>query len=445
MLALMMAPTKSSEQHIMILALFSLAVVRESDEEDFSAHRISPVSEKILSNMKSDAVVKPEESSRSQKRPTVIGLFASHPEEQGNANTKVSDNVFPSPAKEDEVSPIIHEVSPTTCDISPITNEISMTADSSEELPLLSANNANSTTAHKPESGSSLEALKASSSTSEENIDYESAATSFKQLDRTSTRAKPGTSHSEPNSETDGVPKLRFCLVGKHGARGKSGGVRLWRKGKQRKKRALLKGKGQSATELKETTSMSPLLPCERRPCTDVQETSSFFEPKSENLEGAEPGLPGERSAKRNAADLQPTETNFLDSKPENKITEGEEKNPQIVVNSPSEEESSLWDFDLSSDTPVENKTEETFPDTPERTEGFPSTSNESAMSDRTSSQNVPSSQGETSIWDIPNSQNSISTEPRGSRFTVSTKSNDLDSEKQRNSKPSSRFTVSTS
>ena len=48
--------------------------------------------------MKSYAVVRPEDSS--QKRPTVLGLFASP---EGNTHDKVSDSVFTSP--EDVSSP----------------------------------------------------------------------------------------------------------------------------------------------------------------------------------------------------------------------------------------------------------------------------------------------------------------------------------------------------
>ena len=125
-------------------------MLRENDEETSdvpSSPEALPVSEKLLFSMKSDAVVRPEDSS--QKRPTVLG---SH---------------------------------------------------SSEDLPLLPVNN------------TSVPADEA------ENVsDVELHETGSPEATTTSNRGGTLDGTRGETSKRDAVPKLRFCLPGKHGARG---------------------------------------------------------------------------------------------------------------------------------------------------------------------------------------------------------------------------------
>ena len=453
--------------------------MRESDGETSDAPSTPDtppaVSEKLLS-MKSDAVVRPGESS--QKRPTVLGLFASP---EGNTHTKVSNNVFTipeevsSPPTQDVFSPnSVDEVSsPHRTEISsPNSDEISPTTNSSEELlPLLSLNGS-PTNGAEPESGSSIETSKTSSSIPE--AQHRNELTPTTSQGGTSERIKGGT------SEPGGVPKLRFCLPGKRGARGD--GVRLWGR-KHKKKRPPSKGKCESDLEPTGTNSMSLLLPHGTSQCSEIEEKPEFLEPnvsadvyskdsdkamdigsadnryandgvaESESTGNgvtnngnaqtgysdhgrADFGSTDQKTAERNTTGLELTETDCTDTKPVNTITE--EPNPRIVVNSPVEEESSNWDFDLSSGKPSGSNIGNS--DTTQKGEGV--TLPDDEIADTTRPQNVASSRP--SIWDIASSENNVSPEPGGSRFSVSRNSDD--SENTRNPKPSSsRFTVSPS
>ena len=403
--------------------------------------------------MKSDAVIKPEESS--EKRPTVLGMFASP---EGNAQTKVSDNVFTipeeisSPPTDEVFSPKSDEVSsPNRTEISSSnTDEVSPSTNPSEELPLLSVN-VTAATAAKPESGSSIETPKTSSSSAE--VQHGSELTPTTSQGGTSERIRGGT------SEPDGVPKLRFCLPGKLGARGD--GARLWGRRRKKKRPPSGKGKCESDIELTGTNSLSPLLPDATSQCSEMKETSEVWErsvsPEVHAEESdktadngcandgiSESGYSGHRpadfvsadqiTAQRNTTGLEQTETNSTDCKPVNTIAE--ERKPEIVVNSPVEEESSLWDFDLSLDKPSDSNIEKDGCDEKDVTVA------DEEITDGTRPQNVASSPP--SIWDIPSSENNISPEPGGSRFSVSRNRNDL--ENTTSSKPSSsRFTVSPS
>lgn len=452
--------------------------MRESDGETSDAPSTPDtppaVSEKLLS-MKSDAVVRPGESS--QKRPTVLGLFASP---EGNTHTKVSDNVFTipeevsSPPTQDVFSPnSVDEVSsPHRTEISsPNSDEISPTTNSSEELlPLLSLNGS-PTNGAEPESGSSIETSKTSSSIPE--AQHRNELTPTTSQGGTSERIKGGT------SEPDGVPKLRFCLPGKRGARGD--GVRLWGR-KHKKKRPPSKGKCESDLEPTGTNSMSLLLPHGTSQCSEIEEKPEFLEPnvsadvyskdsdKAMDIGSADNGYANDgiaesestgngvtnngiaetgysadhgradfgstdqTTAERNTMGLELTETDYTDTKPVNTITE--EPNPRIVVNSPVEEESSHWDFDLSSGKPSGSNIGNS--DTTQKGEGV--TLPDDEIADTTRPQNVASS----CPRDIASSENNVSPEPGGSRFSVSRNSDD--SENTRNPKPSSsRFTVSPS
>ena len=412
---------------------FLLAVVRESDEETSDIPSSPETLPEIFQNMKSDAVVRPGESNT--KRPTVLGLFSSP---EGNTDEKVSDNAF-TPTEETSSSSATNITTSNTTEITtPKTDKIS-----SEDLPLLPQ-----APASQDESGSDIEANKTSCSTPEQQHHNEPSTSCGNTTDET----KGG------SSEPDGpAPKLRFCLPGKRGARGDRG--RFWGR-RQKKKRSHLKEKCESDVELAGTTSMSPLLPLGVNQYSE-KETESL-EPSLSVSRNSQDGIDidngstndgittlevtGDGSTNRGNvetgnADHEPTdfrstdqitsvgsETDCNDSKPLENIREDDK--PKIVVSLPVEEESSLWDFDVSSDKIHDNNIDGTT----------------NAKEDNSNSIEPAQPQNNldsiSSTEEMPKSENNVSPEPEGSRFSVS-KNNE---ENTGISKPrSSRFTVSPS
>lgn len=389
-------------------------MVRESDEETSDAPSSPeglPISEKLLFSMKSDAVVRPDDSS--QKRPTVLDLFTSP---ESNTDNKVSDSVFTSP---EVSSPQTNGLtSRSGAEISADTNEISPSSNSSEDGRLLPVNN-RPVLADESENDSEIEIL---------TVSPEATTDTGGTLDGT----------KGDTSERDGVPKLRFCLPGKRGARGDR--VRMWGR-KHKKKRSPQ----QKSLELTATNSMSPLLQHGASQCSDIEEQPRVFDSKDSD-KTVDIGTEENRHSRHQPEDFEPTdqmtseinqtdtqlpETNSSDAHPINNIAE----NPQIVVISPVEEETSLWDFDLSSDQPHDSNI---VKDSSLTTEDFTSSKDPNIESSISSS--VTSSSP--SIRDVPSSENNIFAEPSGHPRSLAS----TDSENIRNPKPkSSRFTVSSS
>ena len=225
--------TKKNKRTLLRITVIFSAVLRENDEETSdvpSSPEALPVSEKLLFPIKSDAVVRPEDSS--QKRPTVLGLFASP---EGNTHDKVSDSVFTSP--EDVSSPQTNGISSRSgTEISASTNDFLPSSHSSEDLPLLPVNN------------TSVPADEA-----ENDSDVELHETGSPEATTTTNRGGTLDGTRGETSKRDGVPKLRFCLPGKHGARGDR--LRMW--GRKHKRKRRPQQKAPSDLELTATNSMS--------------------------------------------------------------------------------------------------------------------------------------------------------------------------------------------
>lgn len=406
-----------------MIVLFS-AVLRESDEETSdapSSPEALPVSEKLLFSMKSDAVIRPEDSS--QKRPTVLGLFASP---EGNTHDKVSDSVFTSP--EEVSSPQTNVLSSRSgTEISANTNEISPSSNS----PLVSVNNT-PVPADEDENDSDVEMDKTEATT-------------------TTNEGGALEAIKDETSERDGLPKLRFCLPGKRGARGDR--VRMW--GRKHKKKRRPQQTSPTDLELTATNSMSPLLPHRTSRCSVIEEQSRVFDVHSKDSDksvdmGTEEtrysdqqhenvGSTDQITSEINRSDTQLPETNSSHAHAVNDITG--DKNPPIVVISPAVEESSHWDFDMSSDQPNDsNNIDQDSSVTTKAEEDVASSmdpNSESRDPNLGGSQSITSS----SMWDVPSSENNIFPEPGNQHLSASN-----DTENTRNPKPKrSRFTVSSS
>ena len=427
-----------------------LAVVRESDEDlsDLSSSpEVSPVVyDRQLLSMKSDAVVRPDESN--QKRPTVLGMFST----LGNTSAKVSENIFTaseavsSPPTDDVFSLKTEERSSSkgTQISSPNTDQLLPSTNSS--VPLLSVKSS-AAAAVKPESGSSINTSKTLPNTANTKHGDELTPTTSQDPTTEGGTSVPG-----------GIPRLRFCLPGKH--RSKGDGAALWSRRRKKKRPPSGKGKCESDIELTGANSMSPLLPHETNELSGNKENSEDNSSVPTHVHSKDSNGNADNGSTENECAIdeypfdRPTDFGFTGEKPGGRdavpstetgsfgaksiSTPVEETNPKIVVNSPVEEkESSLWDFDLSSDKPSDSIAEKDG-SVGKQEEKDVTFSNE----ELTTAENVVNSPP--SIWDIPSSESNISPEPVGSRFTVSRNSNDLGN--TGDSKPSSsRFSVSPS
>ena len=399
-----------------VIVLLS-AVLRESDEETSdvpSSPEALPVSEKLLFSMKSDAVVRPEDSS--QKRPTVLGLFASP---EGNTHDKVSDSVFTSP--EDVSSPQTNGISSCSgTEISASTNDILPSSHSSEDLPLLPVNN-----------------TPVPADESEDDSDVELHETGSPKATTANNRGGTLDGTRGETSERDGVPKLRFCLPGKHGARGDR--LRMW--GRKHKRKRHPQQKSPSDLKLTATNSMSPLLPHGTSQCSDIEEQPRVVDVRIVDMGTKETGRSDQQHENVVSTDqitseidqsaTQLPETNSSDAHPANNIAGGE--NPPIVVVSPVAEESSHWDFDMSSDQL--NDSNNIHKDSSVTTKAE---ENVGSSRDPNLARSPSVASSSPSIWDVPSPENNIFPESGNQHLSASN-----DSGNTRNSKPkSSRFTV---
>lgn len=185
-----------------------LEVLREREEEEHGME-ISLPNNLFITN--DDAVLKRIEG-EDEKRPTVMELFSN------KLNTTTQN--YESPSDESE------RVS---------------THEGREQLLLLSRKDTSSTLIHSP-------------TTSCDSSDEQDACDSL---------TPPCSQSRVAETERNNVPKLRFAFGGKRRAWSMPEGLSKWRKRRYKKKRSSLETIDQvgSETELKMTSSMSPLLP----------------------------------------------------------------------------------------------------------------------------------------------------------------------------------------
>ncbi|XP_028411303.1 uncharacterized protein LOC114533877 [Dendronephthya gigantea] len=394
-----------------------LAVVREREEEvsdTTSTSDISPVSEKLIS-MKSDAVVRPDDSK--EKRPTILGLFSA-PEE--NLQSQVRDHIS-----------VIPEESSDTEE------------DSSRKVEILSAKTVVLGTSPSKKQSVFLDNAPASQIEAESGPGTLQTSSSTREVEETAeaTTSEDGSSEArkdDATTEKDVLPRLRFCLPGKHAARSEKG--KLW--GRKHKKKRPPKGEGKADIELQGTTSMSPLLPLHS---SDMEENADVSKPLVSTDESDTDQVfadTGSGAMDYDKEDLEyakhggpPKDEQLIDSNstPVPRVDEDDPTDdPTVAVG---EDE---WDFDVSSDKPSIKGGGQSAT----RTEDVTSSGNQSQPSSGTL---LDTAGPRPSIMDISSSENKlISPEPGGSRFSVSRKADD--SENTKASKPrSSRFTVSSS
>ena len=345
-------------------------MLRESDEETSdvpSSPEALPVSEKLLFSMKSDAVVRPEDS------------------------TEISAN----------------------------TNDISPSSNSSEDLPLLPVNN-----------------TRVPADEAENDSDVELHETGSPEATTTTNTGGTLDGTRSETSEQDGVPKLRFCLPGKHGARGDR--LRMW--GRKHKRKRRPQQKSPSDLELTATNSMSPLRPHGTSQCSDIEEQPRVFDVRIVDMGTEETGHSDQQHENVRSTDKITSEinqsatqlplTNSSDAHPANNIAG--DKNLPIFVVSPVVEESSHWDFDMSSDHPNDSNDIDKDSSVTTKAEDVASSGDPNlARSPSVASSSL-------SIWDVPSPENNIFPESGNQHLSASN-----DSGNTRNSKPkSSRFTV---
>ena len=222
---------------------------------------------------------------------------------------------------------------------------------------------------------------------------------------------------------------------------GEMGRLRMW--GRKHKRKRRPQQKSPSDLELTATNSMSPLLPHRTSQCSDIEEQRRVFDVRIVDMGTEETGRSDQQhenvvstdqiTSGINQSATQLPVTNSSDAHPANNIAGGE--NAPIVVVSPVVEESSHWDFDMSSDHPNDsNNIDKDSSVTTKAEENVASSMDPNVARSPSVASSSPS------IWDVPSPENNIIFPESGNQHLSASN----DSGNTRNSKSkSSRFTVS--